>query len=145
MHPRPRSVSVGLLPAACNLRLVLSRYSINTCANVVELLTDESKEHCRLVDDVVMDSNHLHLLSTAVQSDTCAKALKDSNLLRVLSHAIHEFCLSELQSVPSSQSPLRISMSTSHQSQHNYSRIKTQGDVGWLVFMFHMMLCVFEM
>lgn len=68
--------------------------------SAVEMLTDERKEHCRFVESVVLDERHLLLLATVVQSDHCAESLIDSTLLRVMSQALYEFCLKELQASP---------------------------------------------
>jgi len=46
---------------------------------------------------VLLDEVHLSLLATTVQSDSCADALIDSTLLKVLSQALTEFCLKLLQ------------------------------------------------
>lgn len=61
------------------------------------MLTDERKEHCRFIEEVLMDDQHLTLLATASQPAACAQSLIDSPILRVLSQAITEFCLKQLQ------------------------------------------------
>lgn len=63
----------------------------------LEMLTDESKEHCRFKEEILMDSKNLSLLASAAQSTDAARQLIDCSLLRVLSQALTDFCLQELQ------------------------------------------------
>lgn len=60
------------------------------------MLTDERKGDFKFSETALMDSNSLGLLAVAAQSIACAQSLIDSTLLRVLSQALTEFCLNEL-------------------------------------------------
>jgi len=62
-----------------------------------EMLTDERKGDCKFKQDVVMNDHYLSVLASTTQSDLCAQLLIDSCLPRVLSQAVTEFCLREIQ------------------------------------------------